>query len=341
MTNFDYLLSSPDFASFGEAAVAAEKIYAIDPAACVMTCRRAMENAVKWMYSVDSALSMPWDDKLVSLLSTEEFRDIVDANLMRRLDYIRRVGNSAAHDGKKITSEQAMLCLQNLWFFLDFVAYCYGDSYTPGTFDPNLPDQQAAPMVVIPPETEAQLQQLMQENAALRNELTARREEQQQTYTPKPLEISEFKTRKLYIDVLLEDAGWIRGKDWLDEVELPGMPNKSEVGYADYVLYGNDGRALAVIEAKRTCVDPAKGRQQAKLYADLLEKQHHRRPVIFLTNGFEIRIDDGQYPERRVAAFFSKRDLEKLFNLRHMRLPLKHITVDKHIVGRYYQEEAI
>ena len=103
MTNFDFLLSCPDFSSFGEAAVAAEKIYAIDPSACVMTCRRAMENAVKWMYSVDSALSMPWDDKLVSLLSTEEFRDIVDDNLQRRLDYIRHVGNSAAHDGKKIT----------------------------------------------------------------------------------------------------------------------------------------------------------------------------------------------------------------------------------------------
>ena len=108
MTNFDFLAATPAFSSFAEPAAVAEKIYAIDPAACVMTCRRAMENAVKWMYSVDSALSMPWDDKLVSLLSTEEFRDIVDDNLMRRLDYIRRVGNSAAHDGKKITKEQAI-----------------------------------------------------------------------------------------------------------------------------------------------------------------------------------------------------------------------------------------
>ena len=175
MSNFDFLLSTPDFISFGEVAAAAEKIYAIDPAACVMTCRRAMEFAVKWMYSVDSALSMPWDDKLVSLLSTEEFRDIVDENLMRRLDYIRRIGNSAAHDGKKITKEQAMLCLQNLWVFLDFVAYCYGDSYTPGAFDPALPETQAAPVAVVPPETESQLQALMAENAAVREELTGRR----------------------------------------------------------------------------------------------------------------------------------------------------------------------
>ena len=125
MTSFDFLLSSPDFASFGETAAAAEKIYQIDPAACVMTCRMAMESAVKWMYSVDKALTLPWDDKLASLLSCEEFRAVVsDENLLRRLDYIRRVGNTAAHDGKKVTREQAMLCLQNLWVFLDFVAYC-------------------------------------------------------------------------------------------------------------------------------------------------------------------------------------------------------------------------
>ena len=115
----------------------------------------------------------------------------------------------------------------------------------------------------------------MAENAALKEELTARRAEQQQTYVPKPLDLSEYKTRKLYIDTMLEDAGWTEGKDWLNEVELPGMPNKSEVGYADYVLYGDDGRPLAVIEAKRTCVDAVKGRQQAKLYADLLEKKYH------------------------------------------------------------------
>ena len=341
MTNFDFLLSVPDFVSFGEVAAAAEKIYSIDPAACVLNCRRAMEFAVKWMYSVDSALSMPWDDKLVSLLSTEDFRDIVDANLMRRLEYIRKIGNCAAHDGKKITREQAMLCLQNLWVFMDFVACCYSRNYQSGTFDPALPEKTAAPVYAVPPETEIQLAKLIEENASLKEELTARREEQQQAYTPKPLEISEYKTRKLYIDVMLEDAGWTKGKDWLDEVELPGMPNQSEVGYADYVLYGEDGKALAVIEAKRTCVDVAKGRQQAKLYADLLEKQYNRRPVIFLTNGFETRIDDGQYPERRVAAVFSKRDLEKMFNLRRMRQPMSLIHVDKNIAGRYYQEEAI
>ena len=119
------------------------------------------------------------------------------------------------------------------------------------------------------------------------------------------------------------------------------MPNKSEVGYADYVLYDDMHRPLAVIEAKRTCVDVSKGRQQAKLYADLLEEKYKRRPVIFLTNGFETRIIDGQYPERKCSFIYSKRDLEKWFNLLTMRTSLKHVTVDKNIAGRYYQEAAI
>ena len=175
----------------------------------------------------------------------------------------------------------------------------------------------------------------------MKEQLTARREEQKQTYVPKPLDLSEYKTRKIYIDTMLIDAGWTEGKNWLNEVELEGMPNKSEVGYADYVLYDDAHRPLAVIEAKRTCVDVAKGRQQAKLYADLLEKRCGRRPVIFLTNGFETRIDDGQYPERKVSMIYSKRDLEKWFNLQSMKTSLKHITVDKNIAGRYYQEGAV
>ena len=124
---------------------------------------------------------------------------------------------------------------------------------------------------------EIDLQKLMAENASLKEELSARRQEQQQTYVPKPLDLSEYKTRKLYIDAMLMDAGWTEGKDWLNEVELPGMPNKSEVGYADYVLYDDRHRPLAVIEAKRTCADVSKGRQQAKLYADLLRILQRKR----------------------------------------------------------------
>ena len=114
MTNFDHFARDPQLAPFAEVAVSAEKIYQIDPAACVLNCRRAMEFAVKWMYSVDGDLKLPWDDKLVSLMSTDEFRDVVDADLLRRMHFIRKLGNTAAHTGSKITREQAALCLENL-----------------------------------------------------------------------------------------------------------------------------------------------------------------------------------------------------------------------------------
>ena len=127
MTNFDYLKKEPKFDTFSDVAIAAEKILYIDSASCIISCRRAMEFAVKWMYSVDAALHMPYQDNLISLMSTEEFRDLVDEDLLKRMNFIRKMGNNAAHSGKKITEDQAVLCLENLQVFLDFVCYCYAD----------------------------------------------------------------------------------------------------------------------------------------------------------------------------------------------------------------------
>ena len=214
-------------------------------------------------------------------------------------------------------------------------------TYTEQQFDKSLLALTAEEALSFVPENDIDIHQLIEENKALKDELTTRRAEQQQTYVPKPLELSEYKTRKIYIDFMLQDAGWVEGKDWLNEVELAGMPNNSEVGFADYVLYDDTHKPLAVIEAKRTCKDIAEGRQQAKLYADILEKKYGRRPVIFLTNGFDTRITDNIYPERKVATIYSKRDLEKLFNLQTMRTSLKNAIVNRAIAGRYYQEGAI
>ena len=342
MTNFDFLTENQQFAPFAEVAVIAEKMIHIDPATSAFNSRRAMEFAVKWMYSVDKSLEKPYQDNLHSLVNNEDFRDIVGKDIWRRMDYIRSVGNDAAHKSKKITFAQAELCLENLFVFLDFVSYCYsfdGNDFPERSFDRKI--LRAQPVPVQPKVQDVDLEKLIAENKALKDELTARRAAQQQTYVPKPLEKTEYETRKLYIDEMLRDAGWVENKNWINEVHLPGMPNKSEEGFADYVLYDDSHKPLAVIEAKKTCVDVSKGRQQAKLYADILEKQFGRRPVVFLTNGFETRIVDNAYPERRVAMIYSKRDLEKMFNLRRMRTSLKNVSVNKNIAGRYYQEAAV
>lgn len=339
MTNFDFLLKEPKFNTFADVAVLAEKLINMDIDASVINCRRAMEFAVKWMYSVDDALKMPYQDNIFSLLNTEEFRDLVGEDILKRIDYIRKLGNTAAHSGKKVSKEQAQLCLENLFVFLDFVAYCYAQDYQQTKYDRSL--NSTLNEKVVDNTQDVDFAALIEENKQLKEQLTSRRKEQIETYSPMPLERTEYDTRKIYIDTVLQELGWVEGRNWLNEVELFGMPNKEGVGYADYVLYGDDGRALAVIEAKRTCRDVAEGRQQAKLYADILEKKYNRRPVIFLSNGFETRIIDGCYPERKVATIYSKRDLEKLFNLRTMRTSLKNIVVNQKIAGRYYQQAAI
>ena len=136
MPNFTPYLPHPQLSPFAPIAEAAERILPIDPAASILNCRRAMEAAVKWMYSVDSALTLPADTRLASLMGDRDFRDVVGADLWQRLRLVRVLGNDAAHGGKKLTQNQAVVCLENLFAFFDFLACCYGQEYTPGASTP-------------------------------------------------------------------------------------------------------------------------------------------------------------------------------------------------------------
>ena len=342
MTNFDFLIKEQQFSTFADVAVSAEKVFNIDYATSVLNCRRSMEFAVKWMYSVDSSLKMPYQDKLVTLMNTNDFKDIVCSDIYKRMEYIRIIGNNAAHNAKSITKDQTKLALQNLFVFLDFVAYCYSTDYSEHVYDEKILEQiQAEPAKE---HVDINVEKLIKENEKLKEQLTKRRVHREEKYNQKPLELSEFSTRKVYIDTMIADAGWEHNKNWVDEYPIEEMPNNSNFGFADYVLFGDDGRPLAVIEAKKTCVDVSKGRQQAVLYANFLEKKFKRRPVIFLSNGFDTRIWlDGKKgnPERQVSGIYSKRDLEKLFNILAMRTHLDNITINDEISNRYYQKAAV
>lgn len=137
-TNFDYLKNEPQFSAFADIAISAERIILLDPEASIINCRRAMEFAVKWVYSVDSNLDMPYQDNLHSLMSAEEFRQLVGPDIWKRMNYIRRSGNDVAHSGKKLGRDEAMLCLENLSVYLDFIACCYSEDYTERIFDKKL-----------------------------------------------------------------------------------------------------------------------------------------------------------------------------------------------------------
>lgn len=138
ITNFDYLKNESKFASFASVAISAEKIILMDPEASIINSRRAMEFAIKWMYSVDKELEMPYQDNLQSLMNAEDYRQIVGPDLWKRMDYIRRCGNNVAHSNKKLGRDEAMLCLENLFIYLDYIAYCYLDQYEERTFNQGL-----------------------------------------------------------------------------------------------------------------------------------------------------------------------------------------------------------
>lgn len=159
-------------------------------------------------------------------------------------------------------------------------------------------------------------------------------------------DLSEFETRKIYIDVDLKLKGWnFHGEnaDVWEEYPVNDMEGVlGQKGFMDYVLFGRDGLPLAVIEAKRTSKDPNNGRKQAMLYADCLERKFTRRPMMFTSNGFETYFwDDQTGPQRRVSELFSKNDLQKLMNRRTERRNLDTVPIDDRITDRYYQKEAI
>jgi type I restriction enzyme R subunit len=160
--------------------------------------------------------------------------------------------------------------------------------------------------------------------------------------TPDKHNYSEAETRDYFIDLLLKEAGWPLDKKQDREYPVSGMPNEQSKGFVDYVLWGDDGKALGLVEAKRTKRDAKVGQQQAKLYADCLEKQFGQRPIIFYSNGYDHWIwDDLRYPPREVQGFYEKQELELLIQRRTTQSSLARAEIDPAIVERYYQTRAI
>ena len=354
MTNFEFLSNIAEYALFAQAAAEAEKVYASSPAMCAVGCRKALELAVKWVYSADDSIDMPYKDNLQSLIHEPSFRFALDSQTWGKLPFIIRLGNLAVHTERAVNKSDALLALESLFEFIEWVDYCYGADYVERHFDTALiPDEKVSIDAKKIKEQESLIEQkdseikaLQAKIAAMSATLTAEKESKQQQRSFKPADLSEFKTRKIYIDVDLKFMGWKFGgtdSDVWEEYEVNDMNGVfGQKGYADYVLFGRDGLPLAVIEAKRSSKDPNIGRKQAVLYADCLERKFGRRPMMFTTNGFETYFwDDMSSPQRKVSGFFTKSDLQKLMNRREMRKKLNTIPIDDKITDRYYQKEAI
>ena len=350
MSNFDFILKNEIFKTFAEAAEEAEKSIAVANVSCTILCRRALELAVKWIYANDRELVLPYQNNLSSLVYDINFKSMINEKVFNGMTYIIKLGNFAVHSNKKVTRKEAVLCLKYLFDFMDWLAYYYDSNYIetkfdegklPGESSANLKKEEREELENKLVEKDEKIEKILKENEELREKLTKQRTSKKTAYNFKVSDISEFETRKQFIDLDLKIAGW-DSTNTREEVEVKGMPNTQEAGYVDYVLYGENGKPLAVVEAKRTSKDAKIGQQQAKLYADCLEKEYAQRPIIYYTNGKEIYMwDDLSYPERKVSGFYTQDELQLLIKRRDSKENLEHIFIANDIANRPYQLEAV
>lgn len=351
-TNFDFLKSKQRFVSFSGSSIEAEKSLLVSPATCAILSRRALELAVKWIYSFDSDLTVPYQDNISSLIHEPTFRQIIEPELFPLIKYIIKLGNTAVHTNAPIAWDEAVLSLRNLHEVVRWIDYCYAEEYTCLDFDENILPASGEKRIR-PQELQdlydrlsgkdRRLEEIRKENETLRAAMTAQRKTNTAQYDFAVDELSEAKTREKYIDIELKLAGWKLGCDCVAELPVKGMPNASGTGSADYVLYGKNGKPLAVVEAKKSAKDPMAGSQQAKLYADCLQQMTGQRPLIFITNGFEVYfINDAEdYPQRRVSAIFSQDELQRIVDQRASKKSFTSVEIQDSITNRYYQKEAI
>ena len=381
MSNFQFL--EADFKPLAETAKGAEKLVHIYPQASIMSARHSLERLLFWLYKYDRTLVQPYDASLYNLLYDAKFKEVVPQYVWDKMDVIRMAGNKAVHgrNFNQVSSEEAVKVLSQLFMVYLWFERTYGpvskDRSQAILFMPHLipnPDQEKekADKEALQKESDTFEKELAAEHKKLRDreqklfELSASLEEREQLLAKIDAELAqkraeieaaklinnqiedtndynESDTRKYRIDLLLEESGWYLNKNVRIEVPVHHMPSNSGIGAVDYVLYDADDLPLAVVEAKRTSIDPRDGQQQAKLYADCLEKETGQRPIIFYTNGYQTHIwnDVQGGPPRLVHGFYTPAELKRLMERRNNNPDLSSFPINPDIVGRYYQIRAI
>jgi len=367
-SNFSFL--SEHWAFLLQDAQQVESYALRDPRAAAIYARRTLELSLKWLFANDTDLKHPYEKSLAAMIHEPTFARNIKKGLFHDIKFIHRLGNVAVHGDQTISSEEGLKATVALHSFLGYLARVYTrGGASPEQFQitwlpktetetelkpPQLSvkeleqiqaalkakDEAAAAATEKLTHTEAQLAELKQQLSLLQqikqtNQKTIGNEE----YT-------EAQTRELIIDVMLREAGWDPKAKNVEEYEVTDcMPTSSGqrtgTGYVDYVLWGHDGKPLALVEAKRTRNDPKVGKRQAELYADCLEKHHGQRPIIYYSNGYTTWLwDDQFYPPREVQGFANRDELQWRINQRASRQDLSTLQPKKDITGRYYQMEA-
>lgn len=365
MSQFSFLQS--EFSAVYDLARKAETAALNDPRGSCFYARFALESAVKWMYANDRSLHSPYDTALSALIHEGTFRTLIGNGLVTKARIIKDLGNTAVHETRPVAVQSAITCVRELFHFSYWLVRTYARGAKPDaglSFNPD-----ALPRAVqVEASTLAKLQALAKEREdsarALAEEQAARIKSEEDRAAldveikklqeeiaviksanqnaPDTHDYNEAQTRDAFIDLLLSEAGWKLDQQRDREFPVKGMPNQAEEGFVDYVLWGDDGKPLALVEAKRTKRDARVGQQQAKLYADCLQTMYGIRPLIFYTNGYEHWLwDDTRYPPRQVHGFLKKDELELWHQRKTTRKLLAATSIDGKIVERYYQTRAI
>ena len=365
MTQFAFL--KPEFNSVYELARKAETSALSDPRGSCFYARLALETAVNWLYDNDNSLRSPYDDSLSALIHEGTFRTLVGNVLVAKARIIKDFGNRAVHDTRAVAPQTSVTCVRELFHFSYWLVRTYARGAKPDAALAFSVD--ALPRAVqVEASSLAKLQEIAKKHEDAERQLAEARDaklksdherlvldeevkrlqaeiaaiKQANQATPDNHDYSEAETRDAFIDLLLAEAGWSLDQKRDREYPVKGMPNQAEEGFVDYVLWGDDGKPLAVIEAKRTKRDARVGQQQAKLYADCLENEFGVRPTIFYTNGYEHWLwNDVNAPPRQVHGFLKKDELTLLHQRRQTKRKLADITIDAKVVERYYQTRAV
>ena len=358
MGNFDFVRQT--LPSLHDDCARAESYLSSDPRSACFYSRRVVEEVVGYLYEVLS-LSIPYRDDLAAKINDAAFKAEVPQGITQKLTAIRRIANTAVHENRQIRPDVSLAVLRELFNVMVWTSYHHSPqpSVVPlqVQFDPALA-AKAAPLsreevarlaAKFKEQDEAHARELAEKDERLAAheaeiaELKIQIAAAQAAAAPDTRDYDEAAARDLFIDVLLHEAGWTLDQERDREYEVTGMPNAEGRGFVDYVLWGANGLPLAVVEAKRTSKSPEVGQQQAKLYADCLEKQYGSRPVVFCTNGYEHRIwdDAAGFPPREIQGFYTRDELELLIQRRQTKLPLSTAAVNTDIAGRPYQVRAI
>lgn len=375
MSNFKFL--QQEWLSLYTKLKTAEDRVFTEPVSCASYCRLVLEESMYLLYDLEH-IHKPFNTELIQLMDHESIKSIIPYQLREGLHIVRKTGNNAAHYGNRVSSKDAQISIRYIYDFSKWFAQNYSKSIPdlPGAFDesfiPKLGEKQRqlreqqqeqekayqellAQITKLQQEKEAILSKAQESEATLEaykqqtvQAVAKLKKQKQERLKPIATEFTEAQTRQHLIDVDLKEAGWhslTSGREL--EYPVSGMPitadNPKGNGFVDYVLWDDNGKPLALIEAKRTTKDVEVGKHQASLYANCLEKMHGQRPIIFYTNGYETKIWEDKFysSPRRVYGFYTKEELQWLLQKHATIKDIRKASINTEIANRPYQFEAI